>query len=230
MFAMRDAHLRNVDLNLLRTIQPLLEERHISRAAKRSFLSQPAMSRALKRLREAFADPLLVRSNGAYERTPRGERVLREIETIMRRLNAVVNDQEFIPAQSRERFRMAMTDHGSTILLPKLLERLRKNAPDSELVLSAVGPQTYDEVAAGRIDLNLFAEEVPPTPENEIIFRLAFLFLRGASQRRGGCVIRFGSLLEAYPPSSGGGEPQRLLLRLLALTLVLWGEALGRVS
>ena len=183
MFAMRDAHLRNVDLNLLRTIQPLLEERHISRAAKRSFLSQPAMSRALNRLRETFADPLLVRSNGIYERTPRGDRVLREIETIMRRLNAVVNDQEFSPAESRERFRVAMTDHGSTVLLPKLLERLRKNAPDSELVLSAVGPQTYDEVAAGRIDLNLCAEEVPPTLENEIIFRLDFVCLVGARQR-----------------------------------------------
>src|SRR6266481_3814464 len=148
MFAMRDAHLRNVDLNLLRTIQPLL-----------------------------------VRSNGAYERTPRGERVLREIETIMRRLNAVVNDQEFSPAESRERFRVAMTDHGSTILLPKLLERLRKNAPDSELVVSAVGPQTYDEVAAGRIDLNLCAEEVPPALENEVIFKLDFVCLVGARQR-----------------------------------------------
>jgi DNA-binding transcriptional LysR family regulator len=152
---MRDAHLRNVDLNLLRAIQPLLEERHISRAAKRAFLSQPAMSRALNGLRATFGDPLLVRSDGTYERTPRGERVLRETEAIMRRLNALVNDQEFIPAQSRERFRIAMTDHGSTILLPNVLERLRRNAPDSELVLSAVGPHTYDEVAAGRIDLIL---------------------------------------------------------------------------
>ena len=47
---MRDTHLRNIDLNLLRAIQPLLEERHISRAAKRAFLSQPAMSCALNRL------------------------------------------------------------------------------------------------------------------------------------------------------------------------------------
>src|ERR1700749_2290790 len=158
MCTMRNTHLRDIDLNLLRALQPLLEERHVSRAAKRAFLSQPAMSRALNRLRETFADPLLVRSNGAYERTPRGERVLREIETIMRRLSAVVNDQEFIPSESRERFRVAMTDHGSTILPPKLLERLRQNAPDSELVLSAVGPQTHDEVIAGRIDLNLCAE------------------------------------------------------------------------
>jgi DNA-binding transcriptional LysR family regulator len=105
---MRDTHLRNIDLNLLRAIQPLLEERHISRAAKRAFLSQPAMSRALNRLRATFGDPLLVRSDGIYERTPRGERVLRETEAILRRLNVLVNDQEFIPAQSRERFRIAI--------------------------------------------------------------------------------------------------------------------------
>jgi DNA-binding transcriptional LysR family regulator len=182
MFAMRDAHLRNIDLNLLRTLQPLLEERHISRAAKRAFLSQPAMSRALNRLRDTFGDPLLVRSNGTYERTPRGERVLREIEMIMRRLDAIVHDQEFIPAQSRERFRVAMTDHGSTILLPNLLERLRKSAPDSELILSAVGPHTNDEVAAGRIDLSLCAEEVPPALESEVIFSLDFVCLVGSGQ------------------------------------------------
>ena len=70
---------------------------------------------------------------------------------IMRRLNAVVNDQQFIPAQSRERFRVAMTDHGSTILLPKLIERLRKNAPDSELVLSAVGTHLTRSLQVGSI-------------------------------------------------------------------------------
>ena len=179
---MRDAHLRNIDLNLLRALQPLLEERHVSRAAKRSFLSQPAMSRALDRLRDAFGDPLLVRSGRAYERTPRGERVLREIETIMGRLDAIVHDEEFTPARSRERFRLAMTDHGSTILLPTLLQRLRKEAPHSELVLSAVGPQTFDDVAAGRIDLKLCAEEVPPALESEVIFNLDFVCLVGSGQ------------------------------------------------
>jgi DNA-binding transcriptional LysR family regulator len=180
---MRDTHLRNIDLNLLRAIQPLLEERHISRAAKRAFLSQPAMSRALNRLQATFGDALLVRSDGTYERTPRGERVLRETEAIMRRLSALVNDQEFIPAQSCERFRIAMTDHGSTILLPNVLERLRRDAPNSELVLSAVGPHTYDEVAAGRIDLILCAEEVPAELENEIVLNLDFVCLVGARQR-----------------------------------------------
>jgi DNA-binding transcriptional LysR family regulator len=183
MCNMRDTHLKNIDLNLLRTIEPLLEERHISRAAKRAFLSQPATSRALNRLRATFGDPLLVRSDGTYERTPRGERILRETEAIMRRLDALVNDQEFIPAQSRERFRIAMTDHGSTILLPNVLERLRRDAPDSELAVSAAGPHTYEEVAAGRIDLILCAEEVPPELENETVFNLDFVCLVGARQR-----------------------------------------------
>jgi DNA-binding transcriptional LysR family regulator len=196
MCDMRETHLKNVDLNLLRTIQPLLEERHISRAAKRAFLSQPAMSRALNRLRATFGDPLLVRSDGAYERTPRGERILRETEAIMRRLNALVNDQEFIPGQSRERFRMAMTDHGSTILLPNLLERLRREAPDSELIVSAVGPHTHDEVAAGRVDLILCAEEVPPDLENEIILNLDFVCLVGGRQRVRGRRLTLKQYLE----------------------------------
>ena len=66
-------NLRNVDLNLLHALYALLEERHVSHAAKRSFLSQPAMSRALDRLRETFGDPLLVRTGRVYERTPRGD-------------------------------------------------------------------------------------------------------------------------------------------------------------
>src|ERR1700753_3553822 len=57
MVAMRDVHLRNLDLNLIHPLHALLEECHVARAAKRSFLSQSAMSRALERLREMFGDP-----------------------------------------------------------------------------------------------------------------------------------------------------------------------------
>jgi DNA-binding transcriptional LysR family regulator len=109
---MPDVHLRNVDLNLLHALHALLEERHVTRAAKRSFLSQPAMSRALDRLRETFGDPLLVRTGRVYERTVRGESVLRELESIMGRLGAMVRGEEFSPARTQERFRVAMTDNG----------------------------------------------------------------------------------------------------------------------
>src|SRR5207247_10588729 len=111
---MREGHLRNVDLNLLPALYALLEERHVSHAAKRSFLSQPAMSRALDRLRETFGDPLLVRTGRVYERPTRGERVLRELESIMGRLAAMVQGEESSPARRQERSRLGMTEHGST--------------------------------------------------------------------------------------------------------------------
>jgi len=112
---MRDVHLRNVDLNLLVALHALLEEQHVTRAAKRCYLSQPAMSRALERLREMFGDALLVRSGRGYERTVRGERVLRELESLMPRLEAIVRGEPFDPARSRERSRMAVTDHASVV-------------------------------------------------------------------------------------------------------------------
>ena len=179
---MPGVHLRNVDLNLLLALHALLEERHVTRAAKRSFLSQPAMSRALNRLRETFGDPLLVRTGRVYERTARGERVLRELESIMRRLETMVQGEEFSPARSQERFRVAMTDHGSTILLPVLLQRIREAAPDVQLEVSAWRTQAYEDVAAGRIDVALSAEVVPTTLEYELIFNLDFVCLVGSAQ------------------------------------------------
>jgi DNA-binding transcriptional LysR family regulator len=118
---MRNVHLRNLDLNLILPLHALLEECHVTRAGKRSFLSQSAMSRALERLREMFGDPLLVRNGRSYRRTVRGERVLRDLESLMPRLEDMVRGEQFDPTRSREIFRLAMSDHASMIVLPSLL-------------------------------------------------------------------------------------------------------------
>ena len=180
---MREVHLRNLDLNLLVPLHILLEERHVTRAAKRSVLSQPAMSRALERLREMFGDPLLVRSGRTYERTVRGERVLRELETLIPRLEAMVGGVEFDPARSHERFRVALTDHASTILLPSLVARIRRAAANVIVEVSAWHTQAYEDVTAGRIDAALSAEEAPPNLESEVIFNLDFVCLVGSALR-----------------------------------------------
>jgi DNA-binding transcriptional LysR family regulator len=183
MFSMREVHLRNLDLNLLVPLHILLEERHVTRAAKRSFLSQPAMSRALERLREMFGDPLLVRSGRTYERTVRGERVLRELETLVPRLEAMVRGVEFDPVRSQERFRVALTDHASTILLPSLLGRIRRAATNVTVEVSAWHTKAYEDVTAGRIDTALSAEEPTPNLESEVIFNLDFVCLVGSALR-----------------------------------------------
>jgi len=180
---MREVHLPNLDLNLLVPLHALLEERHVTRAANRSHLSQPAMSRALERLREMFGDPLLVRSGRNYERTVCGERVLRELETLIPRLEAMVSGVDFDPPRSQERFRVALTDHASTILLPSLVARLRETAPHVTLQVSTWQTQAYEDVAAGRIDTALSAEASPPALESEVLFSLDFVCLLGSAQR-----------------------------------------------
>src|ERR1700732_3213882 len=174
---MRDVHLRNVDLNLLNALHALLEERHVTRAAKRCFLTQSAMSRALNRLREMFGDALLVRSGRVYVRTVRGDRVLRELESLMPRLEAIVRGEQFDPARSRERFRVAMTAHASMILMPSLVARVRRTAAHVKLEVSAWRAKAYEDVAAGRIDTALSAEEAPPALETEVLFNLDFVCL-----------------------------------------------------
>lgn len=180
---MREVHLRNLDLNLIHALHALLEERHVTRAAKRSFLSQSAMSRALERLREMFGDPLLVRTGRGYERTVRGERVLRELESLVPRLEAMVRGEEFDPARSRERFRVAMTDHASMILIPSLVASVRRAAPHVKLEVSAWRAGTYEDVTAGRVDTGLCAEEAPAALESEVLVNLDLACLVGSALR-----------------------------------------------
>jgi DNA-binding transcriptional LysR family regulator len=174
MLIMRAVHLRNLDLNLIYPLHALLEECHVTRAAKRSFLTQSAMSRALERLRDMFGDPLIVRNGRSYERTVRGERVLRDLESLMPRLENMVRGEKFDPARSQEGFRLAMSDHASMVVLP-LLANVRKAAPHIKLEVSASGAETYEDVAAGRINTFLCAEEAPPSLDSEMLFTLDFV-------------------------------------------------------
>src|ERR1700737_4500454 len=183
MNAMRDVHLQNFDLNLLHALHALLEERHVTRAGKRCFLSQSAMSRALERLREMFGDALLVRSGRAYERTVRGERLLRELESLMPRLQALVRGEDFDPARSPERFRVAMTDHASMILMPSLMERIRFAASSVTVEASAWHDRVYEDVFGGRIDTALSAEAPPPGLKAEVLYEEDFVCLVGTAQR-----------------------------------------------
>jgi DNA-binding transcriptional LysR family regulator len=70
---MHDMHLGELDLNLLVALRALLAERHVTRAAARVSLTQPAMSHALARLRAVLGDPLLVRTRSGLQLTPRAE-------------------------------------------------------------------------------------------------------------------------------------------------------------
>src|SRR6185312_16476014 len=111
MLVMRMEHLEGVDLNLLPPLAALLEERHVTRAAERSGLSQPAMSRTLARLRQVLDDQLLVRDVTGYVLTPRAERIQRQLAGLMPRLEALFAAEVFDPARAEEHYRIATTDY-----------------------------------------------------------------------------------------------------------------------
>jgi DNA-binding transcriptional LysR family regulator len=140
------------NLNDIRPLCALLEERHVSRAAARCNMTQPAMSRVLDRLRITLDDELLVRSGRAYERTPRAERLLAELRDIVDRLDATIAGDRFVPEQCETTFRVATTDYASIIFLPQLLRTLERLAPRAAVEVTMWDRHSFDDVAAGRID------------------------------------------------------------------------------
>ncbi|QRP48565.1 LysR family transcriptional regulator [Amycolatopsis sp. FDAARGOS 1241] len=121
--------LENVDLNLLKALEILLDERHLGRAAARSHLSQSAMSATLTRLRATFDDELLVRTAHGYELTLRARTVRHELALLMPRLRTLVRGDEFVPESSTDVVRIHCTDYMTRVLGAVLLGHVFGQAP-----------------------------------------------------------------------------------------------------
>src|SRR6202035_4061130 len=124
---MRTTHLRQADLNLLVVFTAVAEERNITRAASRLLLSQPAVTRALQRLRDTFHDDLLIRTSSGYEPTPTGQRLLQDLATMLPRLDRLIAGGDFDPATEDASFRIAATDHAAHLLVPLLCNTVLSN-------------------------------------------------------------------------------------------------------
>ena len=120
MVPMRLEKLRQADLNLLITFAAIAEEKNITAAASRLFLSQPAVSRALQRARAMFQDDLLVRSPNGFELTLRGRKILDELEGLLPRMEDLVAPSLFDPAREKSHFRISGPDNVCTVVLPRL--------------------------------------------------------------------------------------------------------------
>lgn len=147
-------HLSGLDLNLLVTLDALLEERNVTRAARRVGLSQSAMSHALARLRDLLGDPILVRSGRGMLPTPRAEAVgrpLREaLGSIERTLRA---PPAFDPSSAEKAFRLWGGDFAEMVLLPPLLARLASAAPGLDLAFMPTIEGVRPSLSRGEIDL-----------------------------------------------------------------------------
>ena len=149
-------NLRNLDLNLLVTLDVLLAERNVTRAARRLNYSQPSVSVHLAKLRDIFGDPLLLPGPRGMQATARAEELLQPLRDALESLErAVTPARPFNPAESEHTWRIAASDSsGSTILLPAMTT-IRAAAPETLESIVEFDRYQGKGIPEGRVSISL---------------------------------------------------------------------------
>ena len=146
--------LHRIDLNLLVYLDVLLRECNVTQAANQLGLSQPAMSNGLRRLRDLFNDPLLVRTSDGMTPTARAlelEPLVRDILTGVER--AIQPTAEFDPTDAKQVIRVMASDYAESTLFPAVMQTLREKAPGLTLDVMTPSDVSFLDVERGKIDL-----------------------------------------------------------------------------
>lgn len=128
-------NLRSIDLNLLVVLDALLDEAHVSRAADRLGLSQPAASAALQRCRHLFRDPLLERGWGTMRLTPKAESLRAPLKTLLAGVTDLVDPPDVPLAEIRQTVRITVADYPALLVIGPLQRALQGSAPGIDLVV-----------------------------------------------------------------------------------------------
>jgi DNA-binding transcriptional LysR family regulator len=148
-------HSPRFDLNLLTVLNVLLKERSVSRAAAYLNLSQPAVSHALSRAREAFGDPLLVREGSVMRPTPQALRIAAPLSEVLSGIEHILQTtRSFDPLHLHGEVRIGMTDYADFLLLPSLLDYLQTRAPGLRILSRDLNSEEVaEDLSTGRIDM-----------------------------------------------------------------------------
>jgi DNA-binding transcriptional LysR family regulator len=163
-------NLRQFDLNLLVALDVLLTERNVTRAGERLFLSQPAVSGILARLRHAFQDELLVRVGRNLELTAFAADLAGPVR-LVRQIEDLLNlRRPFEPESARWSFRVAASDYVVFLLLGVLLKSLAERAPHISVRFMALEPSVGERLAAGELDFAVLPAELEPNLPSAPLF------------------------------------------------------------
>jgi LysR family nod box-dependent transcriptional activator len=156
-------NLRQFDLNLLVALDALLRERNVTRAAERLFLSQPAMSGMLARLRNAFGDELLVRVGRNLELTEFAEGIRDRVHASVLELEDLLNaTRPFLPATESLTFRIAASDYAVLLLFGPLMQRLSLAAPNLSVRFLRLDLSAGESAVAGDMDFSILPAQFDP--------------------------------------------------------------------
>jgi DNA-binding transcriptional LysR family regulator len=148
--------LIRTDLNLLVALQILLEERNVTRAAERLYVSQPALSKTLQKLRDSFEDQLFTRTSHGLVPTPRAEELGRELPALLETIEQVLGDANFSPDTYAGIFKLLMPPIMCESLLPNLMADLAEIAPNVQIIMAEVPPNYQELLKKGEADFAAF--------------------------------------------------------------------------
>lgn len=152
-----------MDLNLLKALYILIEERNISRAAERFCVTRSAMSKTLHRLRESLGDPLLVPTAQGLVPTPRAEQLAAAMAEAVAHFEKGLGPLEFDPARTTDRLRIAAPETFAVVVIPRLLRALRESAPLLRLESRHLDDEYLEQLADGVIDFAIYLDQDVPT-------------------------------------------------------------------
>lgn len=147
-------NISRIDLNLLVYLDVLLREQNVTKAADQLGITQPAMSNSLRRLRELFNDPLLIRTSQGMTPTARAEELMPQIRNILTNVEKVVQPAaQFNLAESERLFRIMASDYAESTLIPALLDKIRDIAPHLRFDILTPSDVTFQDVEKGKVDM-----------------------------------------------------------------------------
>lgn len=196
---MKQRDIRSLDIGMLRTFDALMRERSVSRAAARLFLSQPAVSASLNRLRETFNDPLFTRTGHGVLPTPRAQALAPQVEKVLTDIAGLLDEgTPFDPATSNRIFRIAGSDQPSRLILPALGRTL--TACGSGVRILWEPPSTWpleDRLSKGDLDLAIIARiKLPKEVEFTPVYQDHYVYAMRRDHPRAGEPVTLDSFCE----------------------------------
>jgi len=175
-------NINKMDLNLLVSLDVLLREKNVPRAANQLNITQPAMSNGLKRLRDLLNDPILVRTSDGMVPTERARELAPVVRGVLLTLEETLQpNKDFEPLHSQRVFRIMASDYAASTLIPALLKKMRVQAPHTSLDIMTPSDVTFHDVENGKVDMaiNRF-DQLPQSFHQKTVWRDSFSCLINA--------------------------------------------------
>lgn len=210
-----------MDLNLIRTFIVLYETRSVTKTAEQLFITQPSASYALSRLRDLFRDPLFVRTKSSMEPTSTADQLYHQLSPSLNTIqNTIKNTREFDASTSNKRFRIAMTDLGEMLLLPKIFAQMQQQAPNVELdIISLEIDKVHDWLGTGKVDAVVCSRSLRDNNiEGQALFKERYVCLINAQANTHISTLSMDDFLDfkhvLVKPSLGHGITEEVLSKM----------------